>query len=58
MALADLERQKGTILHYYNVRIADGPVSLQAHARASHFIREWAAKNVDKSQELVKMASP
>jgi len=42
VALADFERQKGTILKYCNVMIADGPVSFPAHARASHFIREWA----------------
>jgi outer membrane protein TolC len=40
IALIDFERQKGTILEYDNVAIADGPIPSCAQARASEHIRE------------------
>ena len=39
-ALADFERQKGTILDYDNVVIAEGPLPKAAQARASEHIQE------------------
>lgn len=40
VALADFERQKGTILEHDNVHIAEGPVPTCAQVRASEHIRE------------------
>jgi outer membrane protein TolC len=57
VALADFERQKGTILNYHNVTVAEGPVPLQAHPHASRFIRE-RAQSADKKNELVTWMSP
>ena len=57
VALADLERQKGTILKYCNVTIADASVPFVAHAHASHYIRQWTSA-YEKQSELVKLASP
>jgi outer membrane protein TolC len=41
VALADFERQKGTILEYDNVTLAEGPLPPCAQTRASEHIREW-----------------
>ncbi|MBV9121818.1 MAG: TolC family protein, partial [Planctomycetes bacterium] len=41
MALADFERQKGTIMQYENVSISEGPLPVCAQDRASEHIREW-----------------
>ena len=40
VALADLERQKGTIMDLMHVGIADGPVPLKAQENASRHIRQ------------------
>jgi outer membrane protein TolC len=62
IALADLERQKGTILNYYNVVIADGGACPReyvqyAHERASQVIRQWASAH-ERPSDLVKLAAP
>ncbi|MER3416610.1 MAG: hypothetical protein C4297_10410 [Gemmataceae bacterium] len=42
IALAEFERQKGTILEHDNVSIVEGPIPASAQARASAHIRERA----------------
>lgn len=41
-ALADFERQKGTILRYHNVVVSDGPLPVYAVPSASRHLRRWA----------------
>ena len=40
VALADFERQKGTILRYHNVGVAEGPIPAYAREHASNYVRE------------------
>jgi hypothetical protein len=44
-AIADFERQKGTILHFANVSIAEGPVPPEVMPNASGRIRDWHVKS-------------
>lgn len=47
VALADYERQKGTIMGYRNVALAEGPLPDCAQPRASEFIRRTLAPRPD-----------
>ncbi len=40
VALADFERQKGTILDHYQIRFANGPISPEARENASTILRQ------------------
>lgn len=51
LAITDFERQKGTILKYANVAIAEGPLPASAKPRASEYLRHWRAQTPTKLPE-------
>ena len=57
IALADFERQKGTILTYHNVTIADGGVPTMAHNHASQCFAQHTQQEVAEARRYTPAAA-